>query len=315
MARASDYQFYKAGRQRTEACQGGVALCAIASGLCLSILAAAVPAAALTPPADSDSQAPAATNADIGPSVTAVLHNVVRYVQVRDILAQEEVEIGRQINQRLLAHPHSLYEGVVINQYVNQIGQGLVAVSHPRDISYTFQVLESDRIDAFSAPGGFVYVTTGLLQAVANEAQLAAVLSREIAHVNQRHNLQTLKRWAAEQGAADDAHIDLATLAEMGYQLAVNRPYNSEFELEADRIGLSILRDAGYPQMAFVTLLEQLEDSSIAPEFLPSSLSQQSRIEALRRQIQAAEGVPYLGLNLIEYQQRILPLVRSSQSL
>jgi beta-barrel assembly-enhancing protease len=280
---------------------------AVAAGLSLSLLGAALPAKAIAQPG-------AASNPDLNTRITAVLQDVARYAQVSDVFAESELEVGQQINHLLLTQ-YPLHRGRAVNQYVDQVGQSLVAVGNPRDISFTFQVLASDRIDAFSVPGGFVYVTTGLLQAVDNEAELAAVLAHEIARVNQRHNGQALKQWMVTQVPDQIADADPQTLAQIGYQLAVDLPRNPEFEHEADRLGVALLRQAGYPQTALLEFLERRLESVDAHDFLQARSNYASRVEALQTQALPLVSRLYLGLDSNQYQQRILPLIDSDQPL
>jgi hypothetical protein len=85
-------------------------------------------------------------------------------------------------------------ERAALNEYVNKVGKALAAVSERPDIRWTFMVLDEPTVNAFSAPGGYVFVTTGLLKAVDNEAQLAGVLGHEIGHVTGRHALDGYRR-------------------------------------------------------------------------------------------------------------------------
>jgi hypothetical protein len=84
-------------------------------------------------------------------------------------------------------------ERASLNEYVNKVGKALAANSERPDIRWTFMVLEDPSVNAFSAPGGYVFVTTGLLRVVDNEAQLAGVLGHEIGHVTGRHALEAYK--------------------------------------------------------------------------------------------------------------------------
>jgi Zn-dependent protease with chaperone function len=89
-------------------------------------------------------------------------------------------------------------ERASLNEYVNKVGKALAANSERPDIRWTFMVLDDPSVNAFSAPGGYVFVTTGLLKAVENEAQLAGVLGHEIGHVTGRHALEGYKLQKAQ---------------------------------------------------------------------------------------------------------------------
>lgn len=233
----------------------------------------------------------------------------VNYVQVANISNEQEVEIGKGINQQLLSQKYQLYNNEQVQEYVNNIGQELVSSSDSsRDIPYTFQVVVSDAVNAFATPGGFIYVTTGLLQEADNQAQLASVVAHEIAHINKKHSIQALKRAAIAQGVAETAGVSTSTLAQIGYQLAVDLPQTREYEYEADRVGLNILEQAGYPPIAFVNFLKQLQGGN-QPEFLRTHPTSSNRIEALAQEIGSTKTSSNKGISEADYQNNLLSLL------
>ena len=254
------------------------------------------------------------TNLSIPPTAISfnlfeLFKNAIRYVQVSNISEQEEVEIGKQINQKLLTQQYQLHHSSQIQKYVDNIGQELVASSNSRDIPYTFQVVVEDEVNAFATPGGFVYLTTGLLKEADNQAQLASVIAHEIAHINQKHHLKALKRAVLAQGIAETAGINTNTLAQIGYQLAIGLPQSREDEYEADRIGLEILRAAGYSPLAFVNFLKQLEGKGSQPEFLRTHPTSANRIEALTQEIESTQISSRKGQSQAAYRNKVLSLL------
>ena len=234
--------------------------------------------------------------------------NVFRYIQVSNISDAEEVALGRRINDMMLSQQYQLYGNNQVQSYVNRIGQRLVSASDSRDIPFNFQVVASDEVNAFAVPGGYVYVTTGLLQVAENEAQLASVLAHEISHINERHSIEAIKRAALAQGIAETANIETNNLAQIGYQLTINLPRSRDFEYAADEGGLEILRQAGYPPMAFVDFLEVLESAAGTPEFLRTHPTSANRIEELRNQIAASDDPGARGMQENAYENAIEPL-------
>ncbi|MBE9159310.1 M48 family metalloprotease [Nodosilinea sp. LEGE 06152] len=274
----------------------------LAGALMLGLPSTAIAATATIQPQAAHS------TAQIRLGLAELFQNVFRYIQVSTISDQEEVELGRQINQMVLSQQYQLYSNRQVQQYVDQVGQRLVAASDSRDIPYTFQVVSSDQVNAFATPGGFVYVTTGLLQEADNEAQLASVLAHEIAHINERHSIQALRRAVLAQGIAETAGVETSALAQVGYQVAFELPRSRDFEYAADAAGLQILQAAGYPPEAFVSFLEQLMDSSAQPEFLRTHPASDSRIRELRSQYSTSASVPQQGTSTSTYREAIAPL-------
>ena len=232
----------------------------------------------------------------------------VRYIQVANISDEQEVAIGKQIQQQLLSQQYELYENQEIQQYVDNIGQELIN-SNPdtRDIPYTFNVVVSDAVNAFATPGGFIYVTTGLLKEADNQAQLASVIGHEIAHIEKKHSIKALKQAAIAQGIAETAGVSTNTLAQIGYQLAVDLPQSREYEYEADRVGLEILQQAGYPPMAFADFLKQLQGGN-QPEFLRTHPNSTNRIEAIASEIESSQASSNKGLDETNYRNNVSSL-------
>jgi len=289
----------------------------LSGAVVLGVLSGAAPSTAVTVENSVESRqtiqsrqtALSVPSSAISLNIGDLLRNAVRYVQVANISDEEEVEIGQQINEMLLEQQYQLYRNPQVNQYVDRLGQYLVEASDRRDVPYTFQVIASDEINAFAIPGGFIYVTTGLLQAADNEAQLASVLAHEIAHVNERHSVQALRRAVLAQGIAETVGLDMNTLVQVGYQLAVSLPRSREFEYEADQVGLNILQDAGYAPIAFVQFFNQLREQAFPPEFLRTHPVTENRIEAIQSLVEP--GTAYIGGGLNEevYESRISPLL------
>ncbi|MEB3358957.1 MAG: M48 family metallopeptidase [Synechococcales bacterium] len=283
-------------------------LCRGLSGLvAVSTLSVAAPAIAASPTPTVESSpnpSPQLVSLDLDLSPANIIRNAVRLVQVANISNEEEVALGQQISEMILQQ-YDPYVNPQVNQYVDRVGQQLVAASDRRDIPYTFRVLQSEEINAFATPGGFIYVTTGLLRAADNEAQLASVLAHEIAHVNERHSIQALRRAVLAQGVAETAGLDMNTLAQIGYQIAVDLPWSREFEYEADRVGLGILTNAGYAPIALINFFEKLQDRPLPPEFLRTHPTSENRIEAIAAQIPPEIAYQGQGLSGEVYQRNV----------
>lgn len=235
--------------------------------------------------------------------------NAVHYVEIANISDEEEVAIGKQIQQQLLSQQYKLYENQQVQEYVDNLGQELIASNDgTRNIPYTFQVVVSDAVNAFATPGGFIYVTTGLLQEADNQAQLASVIAHEIAHIEQKHSIKALKQAAIAQGIAETTGVSTNTLAQIGYQLAVDLPQSREYEYEADRVGLEILQQAGYPPMAFANFLAQLENGN-QPEFLRTHPTNTNRIKAIAQEIESSRVSSNKGQDEANYRNSISSLL------
>lgn len=103
-----------------------------------------------------------------------------------------EVEIGREVSSGVES-TEKLLNNQRVQNYVNDIGQKIVKVCDRRDIKYTFKVIDKAEVNAFACPGGFIYIYTGLIKIMDNEAQLAAVLAHEVGHIVARHSVKRLQ--------------------------------------------------------------------------------------------------------------------------
>ena len=237
--------------------------------------------------------------------VNDLIRGAVQYIQVANISDEQEIEIGKQTNQQVLSQ-YPLYDSPQIQQYVRDLGQELINNSDSRDIPFTFQVVASDEVNAFATPGGFVYVTTGLLKTAENRAQLASVMAHEIAHINEKHGIKGLKQAAAAQGIAGAAGVETSQLAQIAYQVTLDLPKSRSFEYEADRSGLEILQQSGYAPEAFANFLAKLQGGGNTPEFLRTHPTSDSRIEAISQEQAIASQK---GQDNAQYRNDVLALL------
>ncbi|MBI5461715.1 MAG: M48 family metalloprotease, partial [Gammaproteobacteria bacterium] len=176
---------------------------------------------------------------------------------------QQEIALGRQYHPQVLKETPA-YTNAELAAYVQRIGAALAAHSHRTDLIYRFTVLDSQDVNAFALPGGYIYITRGLLAYLNSEAELAAVLGHEIGHVTARHSVRQQSAATATglfgavlAGATGvRAAGDLANVA----GTALVRGYGREHELEADRLGAEYLARSGYDPQAMLRVIHVLKD-------------------------------------------------------
>ena len=178
----------------------------------------------------------------------------------------QEIEIGRKTHPQILQQ-YGRYDDEALQQYVNEVGQRIAAKSHRPNLQYTFTVLDGDDVNAFALPGGYVYITRGIMAYLNSEAELAAVLGHEIGHVTARHSVrQQTGATAAGVGAMVVGILtgsgDLANVANMAGSALVSG-YGREMELEADQLGAEYLDRIGYEPEAMIDVVRLLKNQEM----------------------------------------------------
>lgn len=180
--------------------------------------------------------------------------------------AAQEVEIGRKMHPQILQQ-YGRYSDEALQAYVNDIGQRIAAASHLPNLQFTFTVLDSEEVNAFALPGGYVYVTRGILAYLNSEAELVAVLGHEVGHVTARHAVRQQSGAAAAGVGATLIGVltgsgDLANLANYA-GTALVRGYGRDMELEADSIGAEYLVRLGYAPEAMIDVVRLLKNQEM----------------------------------------------------
>jgi predicted Zn-dependent protease len=214
----------------------------------------------------TDNNADAAKSNKIDPA--AVLLGALKGTSVDD-----EIQIGRQISGNLLgASP--LVKDAKLQNYVNLVGRWVALQSERPELPWQFGVIDSNDINAFSAPGGFVFITKGLYKKLNNESDLAGVLGHEIAHVVRKHQLKIVQQsqliglGADALGREVKGQAALQNLIGSGAEI-MSRKLDKSAEFEADRMGLVLAARAGYDAYGLPAVLEEIGhvapgDSSVA---------------------------------------------------
>lgn len=179
---------------------------------------------------------------------------------------QDELKLGAQTNQRILQQ-YQPYDDPDLQAYVQYVGTKLAAISHRSHLNFRFTVLDSKEVNAFALPGGYIYITRGLMAYLNSEAELAAVLGHEIGHVTARHAVR-------QHSATQLANIGLVLSSVFlpgGFQTAGQQlgnllggallsGYGREHELQSDRLGAEYLAGSGYDPQAMLQVIRVLKN-------------------------------------------------------
>ncbi|MEN9215250.1 MAG: M48 family metallopeptidase [Gloeomargarita sp. DG02_4_bins_56] len=233
-----------------------------------------------------------------------LLQRGIEIFQWSHLSDRQEVQLGQQIHQQLLAQEFQVHNDPELQRYVTEIGQRLVSVSERPGLPFEFTVVRSPQVNAFATMGGFVYVTTGLLRSADNESQLAGVIGHEIGHITNRHVVRQLQQLAIAQGVSTLLGTDGSRLQAVVIELVLRRPRSREQEFEADRSGLNYLVRAGYDGRGLSEFLAKLQGQGNLPTFLSTHPAPQARIAALRQQMPAQPTGA--GTDSQAYRQRVL---------
>lgn len=180
-----------------------------------------------------------------------------------------EIDFGRGLAARILTK-YKLVDNKPLQKYVNFLGAGLANQIGRGELTFYFAVIDSDDVNAYACPGGYVLLTQGLINILSNEAELIGVLAHEINHVNERHVIKKLKikgndnsaiaSLGALMGSSTAAfRVALKTLTDEAMNYLFDQGVMPDEELESDKLAITALYTTGYSISAYRTLLEKIK--------------------------------------------------------
>jgi len=213
----------------------------------------------------------------------------------------QEVQMGRQADQEVIASI-GLYPDSAWQRYIQQLGARMAARSERPNLPWTFRVMDDPAVNAFAIPGGFVYVTRGILANLNSEAELASVVGHEIGHITARHTARSMSRQQLAQlglvvgSIASPTVARYAGLASQAVGLLFLK-FSRDDESQADHLGLRYMSRGGFAEREMPRVFEMLSRQSAAaggshlPQWLETHPDPANRREAMEREIaQLAES-------------------------
>ncbi len=211
------------------------------------------------------------------------------------ISEKQEMQIGLEAHPQFEQEFGGIYGDADVRQYVSAVGMEMARHAGRPNLNWEFNVLNSPQINAFAVPGGYCYITQGLLFRLTNEAQLAGVLGHEAAHIEHRHSVRQIQRSQAAGGVTAVVGIvasvfgygAVGDVANVVGQLTLLK-YGRDQETEADLSGLDYMTRAGYDPRGMVQTMQVLQSAAGAggsPEWMSSHPNPGNRIEYLNETI------------------------------
>jgi predicted Zn-dependent protease len=215
----------------------------------------------------------------------------------------QEIAMGREADPQITASI-GVVDDADLQQYVSDLGQRLAAVSERPGLPWSFKVVDDPVVNAFAVPGGFIYVTRGILAQFDSEAELAGVLGHEVGHVTARHSASQMSRQQLQQIGLGVGMIFSETVREYGGLAAaglqvLNLSYSRGDESESDVLGLRYISRLGYDPDAMIGVFQMLAAVSggaegRVPEWQATHPYPENREADIRRRI-AEDGLPTSG--------------------
>ena len=233
---------------------------------------------------------------------------------------QAEVAFGREIAARILGR-EPLRENTELARYITLIGQALALNSGRSELSFYFAVLDSEQVNAYSTPGGYVFITRGALNKMRDEAELAAVLAHEIAHVQLRHIVNAMHIRGKETsgvmawmsvitgGSAETAKVAFFQAVDQATNLLFEEGFNIRDEPAADRVALMLLANTGYDPDAlsrFLTRSDSAEHGTagVPPAATPEQHKVRTHPSSAERMTALTAALRALGLTDLNLPRR-----------
>jgi len=217
--------------------------------------------------------------------------NEVRDLQMTDA---EEQELGAAVSERIRTR-YGVVQDAAVHRYLALVGTLLAQGSTRPALPWTFVVLDTDGVNAFAAPGGYVHITRGALALMKNEAELAGVLGHEIIHVTEKHTIRAIQKSKAVQMGAAETLSGSSALMERAvtatYDNIVERGFGRAEENESDEMGVTLANKIGYAPNGLVGFLTTLKDRNKASKekrgLFASHPEMQDRLDRITKLIAA----------------------------
>ncbi len=215
---------------------------------------------------------------------------------------RQEMSLGRNLDKQILGK-YKASDDENMDDRLQAVGKRIADASDRQDIEYTFKVVESDAINAFTIPGGYVYATTGLMNAVSNDDELAGVIAHEVGHVAARHSIKKLEAslgysilsqiifsFARPDSVSEVERIRNIRKATSTIYRLIELGYSRQNEMAADSLALRYTKKAGYDPVAVLTFMEKLLEKERPGSkwlvFMRSHPYMKDRIEAIKKQLE-----------------------------
>jgi predicted Zn-dependent protease len=183
-----------------------------------------------------------------------------------NISDKDEQAIGQAVSLNVVAE-FGIYQDAAVAKYVTLVGTVLAQASKRPTLSWTFIVLDTDGVNAYAAPGGYIHITRGALAMMRSEAELAGVLGHEIAHVTEKHSIRSIQRSKGLSLAADEVGSQgglmqsaVSKLAEKGTEILLFNEFDRGQEMESDEEGLILANKVGYSPDGLTNFLNHLAE-------------------------------------------------------
>ena len=177
-----------------------------------------------------------------------------------------EISFGRAIAARILGR-FPVYDNPALIKYINLVGASLALSTNRPELEFHLMILNTDEINAYAVPGGYVFITKGALSYVKDESELAGVLAHEIAHITEKHIVKDLKIKGSEDsslaqligGSSGAARAAFGQAVDKGLELIFKVDYKKEDELQADKTGVTISALTGYDPTGLARYLSRIK--------------------------------------------------------
>jgi len=226
---------------------------------------------------------------------------------------EEEIVLGEAVAVEAFSRFGGEYSNKALNRYINLVGKTIVEVSDRPTLKFHFAILNSKEQNAFAAPGGYIFITVGLLKTLKNEAELGGVLAHEIAHVTKRHMLDTIRRGAV-LGSVSELSLTamkqdpkmFSNAIDQMTELLFTKGLDKNKEFEADAVGLDYAYRAGYHPQGLKDYLQTLakEEGHAESRFFtthPSTTERISKINTVLNGYSDTQGLPFLTTRFKQY--------------